>query len=172
MKHIETLLIRYFHYLESKGTTYNFIVGLIWTAAIGTFDACAPIEAKHSFFYILPVAFVTWFSGIRLGAIISLLCTVFWSGSNLSESVLVSAWNVVSTLVFFLAVAALLNKTRLLWENEKNLSRTDPLTGAVNLRAFFELVEYEMLRSQREKLPFSLAYLDLDNFKQINDTYG
>ncbi len=169
---IENLLIRYFHYLDSKGKGYNFIVGLIWTAGIGIFDFSAPVEAKHAFFYILPVAFVTWFSGIRPGIIVSLLCTFAWSCNNLSGSLVISAWNVISTLLFFLAVAALLHKTHLLWENEKTLSRTDPLTGAVNLRAFCELVEYEMLRSQRDKVPFSLAYLDLDDFKQINDTYG
>jgi diguanylate cyclase (GGDEF)-like protein len=69
-------------------------------------------------------------------------------------------------------IVFLLNKTRRLFENEKNLARTDTLTGTRNLRAFSEMVEHEMLRSEREHLPYSLAYIDLDNFKHINDTFG
>jgi diguanylate cyclase (GGDEF)-like protein len=42
----------------------------------------------------------------------------------------------------------------------------------MNLRAFSELVEYEVLRLQRTNSPFSIAYLDLDNFKMVNDRYG
>jgi diguanylate cyclase (GGDEF)-like protein len=172
MNMLENLLFRYFQYLDSKGTTYNAVVGLLWTAGIGAFDLVAPDEATHSFLYILPIAFVTWFSGIRLGIAILLMCTVLWSLNNIVESLLISSWNIISTLLFFTAIAALLNKTRAMWENEKKLSRTDPLTGAINLRAFTELVEYEILRSQRDGLPFSLAYLDLDNFKHVNDAYG
>jgi diguanylate cyclase (GGDEF)-like protein len=66
----------------------------------------------------------------------------------------------------------MIHKFRDMLTNEKILARTDPLTGAKNLRAFSELVEYDMLRSQRDRSPFSLAYLDLDNFKQVNDICG
>ena len=172
MNMLENLLFRYFEYLEAKGKTYNAIVGFLCTAAIGAFDIFAADEVKHSFMYLLPIAFVTWFSGIRLGLVISLLCAGLWSVNNVSESLLISSWNIVTTILFFAAIAALLNKTRHLWENEKNLSRTDALTGAKNLRAFAEVVEHEILRSQRDGLSFSLAYLDLDNFKSVNDTYG
>lgn len=172
MKHFEAILFRYFNYLESLGKTGNVILGLAWTVGIGVFDLYSPIEARHTFFYILPVAFVTWFSGIRYGLALSLLCTAFWSVSNLAASTIVTVWNIGSTQFSLIAIALVLHKTRSMWENEKHLSCTDPLTGATNLRAFCELVEYEILRSQRENLPFSLAYLDLDNFKQINDTHG
>jgi diguanylate cyclase (GGDEF)-like protein len=59
-----------------------------------------------------------------------------------------------------------------MWEKERELSREDHLTGVMNLRAFSELVEYEVLRLQRTNSPFSIAYLDLDNFKMVNDRYG
>jgi diguanylate cyclase (GGDEF)-like protein len=118
------------------------------------------------------VAFVTWFSGLRTGLVLSLLCTGLWSVNNINTSLLITSWNIVSTSFFFAAIAAVMNKTRHLWENEKVLSRTDPLTGVKNLRAFSELVEYEISLALRDGLPFSLVYLDLDNFKAVNDTYG
>lgn len=48
----------------------------------------------------------------------------------------------------------------------------DPLTGLYNQRVFWELLGYEVGRSQRHSTPFTLLLLDLDNFKLINDHYG
>lgn len=48
----------------------------------------------------------------------------------------------------------------------------DTLTGLPNRRALDQQLEYEMQRSQRSGRPFCVVMLDLDNFKEINDTYG
>lgn len=48
----------------------------------------------------------------------------------------------------------------------------DPLTGALNRRAFSLIAEKEMARSRRYSKPLSVLIMDLDNFKQINDCYG
>ncbi len=52
------------------------------------------------------------------------------------------------------------------------LSITDDLTGAYNRRHFFELANNEIMRVQRYGGTCSLAILDFDNFKMVNDTYG
>ena len=52
------------------------------------------------------------------------------------------------------------------------LLRTDALTGFGNRRAMTELIHREIARSTRSKEPFSIAMLDIDHFKKINDTYG
>lgn len=172
MHKIELLLLQYFEYLDSKGKIFNTVVGLICALGVGAFDSLSPEEVSHSFLYILPITFVAWFAGLRLGLVLSLVCAALWSVNNVVGSLFISAWNVGSTLLFFLTSAAMINKFRDMLSNEKILARTDPLTGAKNLRAFSELVEYDMLRSQRDRSPFSLAYLDLDNFKQVNDICG
>lgn len=51
-------------------------------------------------------------------------------------------------------------------------ARTDPLTGLANRRAFDERLDEEIRRSSRYNHPFVLFMIDLDRFKQINDTYG
>jgi len=172
MEILESYLLRYFNFLESRGKTFNILAGVLCVSLIGAIDITAPDEATHSFLYLFPIAFVTWFSGIGAGFLMVLVGTAFWSVNNVVESYTITAWNILSTIIFFSAIAALLHKTHTLWINERTLSRTDPLTGAKNVRAFTEIAEYEILRAQREDLPFSLAYLDLDNFKMINDTYG
>ncbi|MCA1805624.1 MAG: GGDEF domain-containing protein, partial [Xanthomonadaceae bacterium] len=52
------------------------------------------------------------------------------------------------------------------------LSLTDELTGLPNRRAFLRRLEDEVARVQRYGFPLSLALIDLDYFKQINDRYG
>jgi diguanylate cyclase (GGDEF)-like protein len=61
--------------------------------------------------------------------------------------------------------------TRLMRELEA-LSRTDPLTGALNRGAFEEALRREAHRARRYNFPLSLVMMDLDHFKSINDTYG
>jgi diguanylate cyclase (GGDEF)-like protein len=57
-------------------------------------------------------------------------------------------------------------------ELKEQLAKTDFLTGVTNARSFFELADLEINRAKRYQHPFTLAYIDLDNFKTVNDTYG
>jgi diguanylate cyclase (GGDEF)-like protein/PAS domain S-box-containing protein len=51
-------------------------------------------------------------------------------------------------------------------------ARTDPLTGLLNRRAFFEEVERRLERLDRQGRPCALLFVDLDNLKPINDVHG
>lgn len=57
-------------------------------------------------------------------------------------------------------------------KNLELLAMTDPLTGVYNRMKFGNLMESEISKSRRYKTPLSLAVLDIDFFKKINDTYG
>jgi len=52
------------------------------------------------------------------------------------------------------------------------IARTDLATGLLNRRAFFEYFDYEWSRAQRDELPLSCVMLDIDFFKNVNDTHG
>ena len=54
----------------------------------------------------------------------------------------------------------------------ENLAIRDSLTGLFNRRRFFEIIHTYVNRYQRMKEPFTIAMIDLDHFKEINDTYG
>jgi diguanylate cyclase (GGDEF)-like protein len=57
-------------------------------------------------------------------------------------------------------------------ESLAELVHTDTLTGLFNFRHFSLVMEQEMERTRRSGQPTALIMLDLDHFKQINDTYG
>lgn len=54
----------------------------------------------------------------------------------------------------------------------RQLAQMDPLTGALNRRGFEEACQREFARSRRTGAGVALALIDLDNFKQVNDTLG
>ncbi len=71
-----------------------------------------------------------------------------------------------------LKVSDLQNRLQEALAKEKELARVDPLTHVWNRRAFFEQAEIEISRAWRYSRPLCVAYLDIDNFKQVNDTLG
>jgi two-component system cell cycle response regulator len=52
------------------------------------------------------------------------------------------------------------------------LSVTDPLTGLANRRHLMTKLDYEVQRARRYKTPLAVVMIDIDHFKQVNDTYG
>jgi len=54
----------------------------------------------------------------------------------------------------------------------ERMATRDQLTGALNRHAFFEMAKNELARAHRYNRPTAMLMLDLDHFKQINDTYG
>ena len=72
----------------------------------------------------------------------------------------------------FLTISYLLSNLKSAYEREKNLSQTDGLTKIVNRRFFGEILTLEYKRSLRYERCFTLAYFDVDNFKQVNDRFG
>ncbi len=72
----------------------------------------------------------------------------------------------------FAAHAALALRNADLKAEIARLAASDPLTGLANRRALTTALGREVARSVRTKEPLSLAIMDIDFFKKINDTYG
>jgi diguanylate cyclase (GGDEF)-like protein len=143
---------------------------------IGTLDYWTGYAMSFALFYLIPVSFAAWFIGRDSGIGISLASAVVWQISNKLAGEALSSplilWNTGARLVVFAIFAILLHRLRVALEHERNLARTDSLTGAVNRRAFYEAFAKELLRAQRCEQPLTIAYIDLDNFKAVNDLFG
>jgi diguanylate cyclase (GGDEF)-like protein len=61
---------------------------------------------------------------------------------------------------------------RHLQESLAALALRDPLTGLANRRLLKELLDADLARTQRSGVPIAVAYLDLDDFKGVNDSHG
>ncbi len=169
----EMYVKRYFTYLESKSRLFNFCIGLACALVVICFDTIASDQFNFDFFYLFPVSFTTWFAGIFCGILLALICSFAWAVDNNTTTHLAPLiWNTFSTIGIFVVISILVNKVRTMYEHERQLSRRDFLTGFLNTRAFQEILDHEINRLGREEKPLTLAYVDLDDFKEINDRFG
>ena len=162
--------------LEQKSSLFWLAIGCFFVAGIGIADVLTGTELAFSLFYLIPVALVTWFSGRTIGLVVSVIAAITWfvvdtlSGLSYSQP-LIRYWNTAVRLGFFVVVALLLPALKAL-KHEKKVARIDELTGVDNRRSFFEAAHTELYRAQRYNRYFTVAYIDLDNFKAVNDQSG
>lgn len=127
--------------------------------------------------YLPSIAAVSWVTSPAIGAVLAGGCCVGWmlddfitlefQGFTAAE-----AWVAVSHAMFFAIVIGMLHRLRQAHDTERRLARTDGLTGLLNAKAFRERADEELARSARTRRPVSVAFIDCDNFKTVNDTLG
>jgi diguanylate cyclase (GGDEF)-like protein len=123
------------------------------------------------------VSLSAWFGNRKLAIVISTLCAATWAAIDLHyvpdyPSWWYSVWNGSVRLGFFVVTTLLLTSVREAHGRLGELARTDGLTGATNWRTFREIVNAEIHRSSRTGRPFTLACVDMDDFKVVNDRHG
>ncbi len=144
---------------------------------VGACDYLTGYEISFSIFYLLPVMLVSWFAARGPALMFSLLSAAVWCVADITSGhpysyYAIPLWNAAVRLGFFLVVVFAVAVIKDMLEREKNMSRIDLLTGISNHRHLFEMMANEMNRTVRFGHPFSLAYINIDDFKQVNDTLG
>lgn len=127
-------------------------------------------------FYLLPLMLAASFAGLAPAVCLSVLAAAGWLATDLLRFGTIPTCthvaNFVSRAALFLLFVFLESSRERLLRKERALSHADPLTGAANVRAFAALAEREISRQGRTGGPMSLAFLDVDDFKGINDRFG
>lgn len=146
-------------------------------ALLGWLDYVTGFELSFSFFYLLPIAVCAWYGRRSDAYWIAFISTFVWAVSNrlagqVYSNEFIRVFNSGVRLVVFLLFAWLLEELKRVNLHEASLARTDPLTGIYNHREFYMRVGIEIDHIARFGEVFSIAYIDLDNFKQVNDTRG
>ncbi|HEV7824827.1 MAG TPA: diguanylate cyclase [Mycobacteriales bacterium] len=144
-------------------------------AVVGVIDTAFDVSVRLTMLYLLPVAIASWVGGRGIGIAVALAAATTQFVVDLtiaSDRWVLALWNFGADLVVYLGAAALLLTMRKGLAEAHSDARTDPLTGLRNVRAFRDAAEAEAARARRYGHPLSLALLDLDRFKLINDTQG
>ncbi len=153
-----------------------FCTGVALLAAMILLDKASPAGFEVSIFYLVPVSFFGWFLGRRPGLAASVICAgiaLAIHRANLPPSrARLAFWNALAWLAVYVFFVYIISEIRNLYARERNWSRVDPLTGIPNRRSFFERLEIEKSRAKRYDRPLTLAYIDLDHFKEVNDRLG
>ena len=166
-----------FNYLDKIPKIVIPVIGVSLVMLLGAIDHLTGYEISFSIFYLLPVAFVSWFDKRSHAVIVSILSAATWLWADITSGHIyaqpaIPVWNSIMRLGFFLMATFSLSAMKELLEKEQTFARNDFLTGVANSRAFNEIAKIEIDRSVRFSRPFTIAYIDIDNFKQVNDTLG
>lgn len=140
-------------------------------------DATAPRELSILGVYLVPIVIAAWcfpdpsawvieaVCGLGICAIEEVNAPIYSSTSLLAVSILFRA-------LFFAAVAIATHDVKRAHRVLELRSERDPLTGLLNRRGFEKAARVEIDRARRHHRPIALAFLDIDDFKRINDQTG
>lgn len=162
--------------VDRGGGTRLAVVGFVLLLTMATADFLTGPEFESSIFYIIPVSFFAWFVGARAGMVVAAasgaLTLAVHAAFPPRAYPTIIYWNAGAWFAVYALFAFLLGELKLLYEHEHRSSRVDLLTRVLNRRGFLEALTAETSRARRYGLPVTLAYVDIDHFKQVNDRFG
>jgi len=160
---------------EAFQPTHVLAASVIAMAAVFALDLLAPTDIRLHILYVFPLAAIALHCehrGATLGGLLAVTVLQLWtlmfhglSTDSYATDALVALASSVLTMLLARAVR----------ENHMatmNLATTDWLTGLHNRRSFETVADLEIKRQRRYGGVFSLAVMDLDGFKILNDSRG
>jgi diguanylate cyclase (GGDEF)-like protein len=164
-------------FLGSRSRRTIWLIATTTTLVIGAIDLIIGYEYSTSLFYVIPVAIATWYGSRTAGVVIALLSAIVWLAADIGAGheyshVGIFFWNTLIRFGVLLVIVMTLAGFRRAVRQVERAAATDYLTGLLNRRGFYRVLAQEHARGVRYGRPFTLAYLDLDNFKSVNDRFG
>ena len=152
-------------------------LAFVGVAIVGVLDYLGGYEVAFSLFYLGPVAMAAWYSGRRAGILIAAASCASWyvadvGAGHVYSHAAIPMWNALVRLGSFLITGLLLAALRASLDFQRQLARTDGLTGLHGRRAFEERLQHDLELAKRRRGAVSLAFIDMDDFKSINDRRG
>ena len=144
---------------------------------VSVVDIVTPSYIFLTGFYFLPISLAIWYCGRDLSIFVitvSIAITLYMASLNIPTGAPLweSELGYSSFVIAFLGFGVMMFYFRSLFQHLEEESQTDALTGLRSRRNFLEMAQFEISRMARSGDPLTLALIDLDNFKHINDTQG
>jgi diguanylate cyclase (GGDEF)-like protein len=172
-----SLLTRLIKYFARQSKPRLIVFSYLMVCFIGIIDYLTGAEIAFSIFYVVPVAAATLSANRKHGLIISSVAGAVWLAADLLAKhayshPIIPWWNAAVRFFFFAVITNLASALKKMYEHEESLARTDALTGTANRRLLFETAQMRFVGPDANDRAFTTVYLDLDNFKKINDDHG
>jgi diguanylate cyclase (GGDEF)-like protein len=170
--------------MGSKRQLMVAVAGMAAVAAIWwTERLTGPDDFRFSFVYMFPVAAVAWWGPRQAAIACAALAATGLVLNDLTirpeTAPIAVAWNEFTRVVTMFAIALLLIAVRASSERARSYSEetfrmavTDSLTGLYNRRYLDDQLKRLHETAARTRRPYALVSLDVDDFKEINDTFG
>lgn len=169
-------IVRSLQWILRLSNVWTITIGIGSLIVTGVVDYMTGFNVSVFLFYFFPVLIVTWKMGSRygflfsgLGSLTYILSHMLVSPENLDHKILY--WNSVMSFFILVGISLIISLLKETMQ-EALLARVDNLTGVANGRALEEVAENEIRKAQRYLRPMTFVYLDLDNFKAVNDAMG
>lgn len=154
-----------------------YLLAFFSVTLLGLIDYLTGWEMSFSIFYLAPIFMVAWYINFRSSLSISVFSTaVMITADVLSEAhyphPVLAIWNEVARFGFLVIVSFLAAELKKHLMIERNLARIDTLTKIPNRRSFFEELTRQIHMARRNDHPMTVAFIDIDKFKLMNDIFG
>jgi diguanylate cyclase (GGDEF)-like protein len=154
-----------------------WVIGISVLFLLGVLRTTTDADFTFTSLAILPVLAIAWMGGKNNGLFIAALATAMWSVADIvSERQFSAQWipwaNAATRLMTYSLVVLLTSQIRLQFNREHIHATRDSLTGVLNRRSFFEAGAAEIEHPKRDTHSLAVIFLDLDDFKQLNDSKG
>lgn len=169
--------VRINHFISERSSLQVMLIALSLVFVIAAMDHATGYELSFSIFYLIPIALATWYAGLLSGALLSVVSAIVWLIADITSGHLYSRpfiplWNAGVRFLFFIVTAWLLSAVSKRLDAERRMARLDGLTGILNRRAFAASAGTVFNLAERFRRSTAVAFIDLDNFKHVNDTRG
>jgi diguanylate cyclase (GGDEF)-like protein len=143
--------------------------------AVGTAEASWGFETSLLVLYVVPIALAAWAAPPSTAYILAAVAVAIpipfsaLAGEAMGRAFI---WTIASDFVLLGIIAMLFATMKRRLADEAAFVATDTLTGLLNRGSFIVRLDAELARAARYGRAFTLAYIDLDNFKAVNDLEG
>jgi diguanylate cyclase (GGDEF)-like protein len=177
MKSIGSRTSKIGSYILNQDRKLWLVLGVISLLAVTAVDHATGFRLHLTLLYALPILMLTWAAGRLFGILLSVVACTSWAIIDVTagrtfENPSFLYWEWGACLLGFLLLVFGLSALRRMLEEAHFESRKDMLTALVNKGGFYQIVGTEMEMCRRYHRTLSIAYIDCDNFKSVNDKHG
>jgi diguanylate cyclase (GGDEF)-like protein len=170
-------IFKFLDHLSSWPKPLLFAMFTVFTLLIGLYDYLTHEQAAVSVLYFPLISIACWVVGFRSAITLSLLACLLWILDDLAMPnrpwpKAFKYWQTAMNFLVYVAFAYMLAKLKTTMQWQHRISRSDELTGLSNRVALFDDGRRDLVRCRRNGRPLTAVFIDLDEFKQVNDLYG